>query len=124
MGKRTFHTRVVVVHYDSNDVRVFETETEEEGQKWYRALGRLVAYGLQGKDRDDSTQLMSLSLGNPEMTACYHNPLPVPRDRDGFEIYSGSPDQAVSVMWDRLRSEQPFVLGAVLHDDGEWGFHS
>ena len=83
-----------------------------------------MAYGLQDKDREDSTQLVSLSLGNPEMTACYHKPLPVPRDKDGFEIYSGSPEQAVHVMWDRLRSEQPFVLGAVQHDDGEWGFHS
>lgn len=119
MKNRTFHTRVVVVHYDSNDL-----DAPGDRQKWYYALGRLVAYGLQDKDREDSTQLVSLSLGNPEMTACYHKPLPVPRDKDGFEIYSGSPEQAVHVMWDRLRSEQPFVLGAVQHDDGEWGFHS
>ena len=125
MKNKSFNTRVIVLHYDSTNVPIFKTA--EERHDWERALGRLVTYGLQGEG-EDGTQLVNMTFGmDPtEIQAAYYPPVPVPRDEEGFAVYRGSPDQAVDALRERLRegSGRPFVIGAVLHEDREWGFHS
>ena len=125
MKSRTYHTRVIVLHYDSTNVPIFKTA--EEWHDWERVLGRLVTYGLQGEgEGEDGAQLVNMAFGmNPtEVHAAYYPPAPVPRDEEGFAIYQGSPEQAVKELRDRLYAGTPFVIGAVLHEDHEWGFHS
>lgn len=127
---KRLHTRVVVISYFEDEVPLHTTL--EEQQEWYAALGRMVAYGLhddRNKAEDSSTQLVRLGLRNKpmEIDACYHIPVPVmqPRYADGVPKYIGIADHHLHELQDSLTTTKNcFVMGAVRHPDGKWGFHS
>lgn len=125
---KNLHTRVVVLNYFEDEVPLHTTDKEQ--QEWYAALGRMVAYGLyndRNKAEDSSTQFVRLDLRkNPvEIGACYHKQVPQPRYDDGAPRYVGTAYQALRGLQDTLTTpETCFVMGAVLHSGGKWGFHS
>lgn len=126
MSKMTLHTRVVVLSYYSEEAPTFATSKERE--RWEQALGRQVAYDLSGPEATEhTTQLVTIGLDNypQEITASYHNKIKVERDDHGFIIYSGSAEEVLHKFIDKLRTPYTtFTIGAVLHSDGKWGFHS
>lgn len=122
----TYHNRVINLFYKDSEVPMFKTD--EEMNEWHRALGRLVAYGLQREAEADTVQLVDIStLSKDDMTAVYSRPMAaLNMHPDGYTRYLGSPAAALYdyVADCRNREEgRPFVLGAVLHGD-KWGFHS
>ena len=125
---KNLHTRVVVLHYFEDEVPLHTTDKEQ--QEWYAALGRMVAYGLyndRNKAEDSSTQFVRLDLRkNPvEIGACYHKQVLQPRYEDGEPKYVETATQYLHELQDKLTTQKSgFVMGAVLHSDGKWGFHS
>ena len=125
---KNLHTRVVVLNYFEDDVPLHSTI--EEQQEWYAALGRMVAYGLysdRSKAEDSTTQYVSLGFRkNPvEIDACYHKQVLQPRYEGGGPKYVGTATQDLHGLQDKLTAYKGgFVMGAVLHSDGKWGFHS
>lgn len=122
-----FHTRVISLTYSADEVPEFKTTKERKA--WYEALGYLVAYGLHGPDNepsDHSMDLVTMYLGKtPSIDACYRNPVLQERYEDDSCRYLGTPDHDL----DKLKSvlsygSRSFTLGAVLGEDGKWGFHS
>ena len=125
---KTLHTRVVVLNYFEDEVPLHSTI--EEQQEWYAALGRMVAYGLyndRNKAEDATTQYVRLGFRKKpvEIDACYHMPVPQPRHEDGSPRYGGTVSNYLHGLQDTLTTQKSgFVMGAVLHSDGKWGFHS
>lgn len=124
-----YHTRIVVLSYAEDSVPEFADEASRNA--WYAALGRQVAYGLfstQNPAKDHSTQLVNMTLNTYcELQICAHYYTPVLQIRydDGCAKFTGTPDEALSNLTDKLMSTQyPLTIGAVLHQSGEWGFHS
>ena len=123
---KNLHTRVIVLTYFEDEVPLHATGKEQ--QEWYAVLGRMVAYGLyhdRNKAEDNSTQYVKLGFRkNPiEIDAVYHRPLPQLRHEDGHAEYLGTPEEALTNLQFMLFCN-PIVMGAVLHSDGTWGFHS
>ena len=124
----TYHNRVINIFYNEDKLPTFKTD--EELNEWHRALGRLVAYGLQreAEAETDTVQLVEITtLSKDEMTAIYSRPMAaLNMHPDGYTRYLGSPAAALSYYvadYRRRAGGRPFVLGAVLHGD-KWGFHS
>ena len=123
---KNLHTRVIVLNYFEDEVPLHATDKEQ--QEWYAALGRMVAYGLyhdRNPAEESTTQYVRLGFReNPvEIDACYHKPVPLLRYEDGMAKFIGSPDEVISNL-SLMLTGNPFVMGAVLHSDGKWGFHS
>ena len=122
----TYHSRVINLFYNGDKLPTFKTD--EELNEWHRALGRLVAYGLQREAEADTVQLVEIAALYPvEMTAIYSRPMAaLNMHPDGYTRYLGSLAAAlydyVADCWSR-EGGRPFVIGAVLHGD-KWGFHS
>jgi hypothetical protein len=124
---KNLHTRVIVLSYFEDEVPLHATDKEQ--QEWYAALGRMVAYGLhqdRNKAEDSTTQYVDMGFRkNPiEIDAVYHEPVPQPRYADGTPKFVGTAAQDIKELREHLASSNCFVMGAVLHSDGKWGFHS
>jgi hypothetical protein len=128
---RNYHTRVLVLNYSDEDLPQFETQ--EEIDAWYQAVGRMVLYGMRKDAAEDTIQLVTagLSKSPTELCAAYHPTLPARAEKyeDGFGRYIGSTSEVVDNFTEQLheRSQEQgraFVMAAVLHSDGTWGFHS
>lgn len=125
---KNLHTRVVVLNYFEDEVPLHTTDKEQ--QEWYAALGRMVAYGLyndRSKAEDSTTQYVSLGFRKKpmEIDACYHMPVLQPRYEVWGAKYVGTADQYLQELQYLLTTpKNGFVMGAVLHSDGKWGFHS
>ena len=125
---KNLHTRVLVLNYFEDEVPLHATDKEQ--QEWYAALGRMVAYGLyhdRNPAEESTTQYVRLGFReNPvEIDACYHKPVLQQRYEDGTPKFVGTADQGLNDLRDHLTTPKDcFVMGAVLHSDGKWGFHS
>ena len=122
-----FHRRVFILSYFDDKIPKFATL--EDQNAFHQALGRMVAYGLQSGAEHDTIQLVSSGITQKplEIDAAYYRPIQASTvDEDGF--YRGLPVQyEESEFRFNLASQSegtPFVMGAVLHEDGKWGFHS
>jgi hypothetical protein len=129
---RDFHTRVLVINYSSDEIPKFATDKEH--QAWLVAVGRMVVYGMGDKNDGevDSIDLVRGGFGKNPLEFCctYSRSLPMyGKDSEGWSVVAGSE-------WERLSNFESgfldaarklghgFTIGAVLHSDGEWGFHS
>ena len=125
---KNLHTRVLVLNYFEDEVPLHATDREQ--QEWYAALGRMVAYGLyhdKFRAADSTTQYVRLALRkNPvEIDAYYHKPVPQQRYGDGTPKFVRTAYQYLNELRYELTTPKDcFVMGAVLHGDGKWGFHS
>ena len=126
---KTFHSRIFVLHYAQEDLPHFETG--ESLQAWHAAVGRMVLYGMYEPQERDTLQLVSATIGtNPvEMDAGYFPRVTTTTETwgDGSPKYLNSPSAKVGnfiVEFRNMSSGRAFVMGAVLHSDGEFGFHS
>lgn len=126
---KTYHQRVFILDYAQEDLPMFKTDAEMN--EFYRVLGRTLAYGMYGDRDEDCLDLVTSTLTvNPlEVDAAYWPRLPcVDKYEDGSRKYLGSAEGAVRELQENLRRRMngraPFVIGAVLHGDGAWGFHS
>lgn len=123
---KNLHTRVIVLSYFEDEVPLHATHQEQEA--YYAALGRMVAYGLyhdRNKAEDSTTQYVEMGFRkNPvEIDAAYHKPVPQQRYVDWTPKHIGTPDEAITNL-NFMLACNPFVMGAPLHSDGKWGFHS
>lgn len=122
---KNLHTRILILNYFEDEVPIHDTKEEQD--KWYAALGRMVAYGLRNernRAEHDTMQFVSMTFDlNPtEIDACYSSE--VARWADG-EFTRGPAEECLDNLYENLTKKgQQFVMGAVLHSDGEWGFHS
>lgn len=130
MSDNRYHQRFFVLHYDEKSLPRFETD--EGLQDFYAALGRMMFYGLHREATEDLVDIVTAGITqNPlEITAAYHRPLPA-RDKweDGTSKYidsnSEACDELVKKLTHRAREQgRAFVMGAVKHNDGKFGFHS
>lgn len=130
MSENRYHQRFFVLHYDEKSLPKFETGAEV--QDFYAALGRMMFYGLQREATEDRVDIVTAGITqNPvEITAAYHRPLPA-RDTwgDGTPKYIDSTswacDELVKKLTHAAREQgRAFVMAAVKHNDGEFGFHS
>ena len=125
---KNMHTRVLVLNYFEDEVPLHATDREQ--QEWYAALGRMVAYGLyhdKNKAEDSSTQYVRLGFRKSpvEIDACYHKPVLQQRYEDGTPKFVRTADQYLNELRYELTTPNDcFAMGAVLHSDGKWGFHS
>ena len=126
MAKNKYHQRVFVMNYDEQSLPKFESNAEQD--EFYKAVGRMMCYGLHREAETDRVDLVVGSLNrNPiELCCAYHQwKEGFLRYADGSSRYTGSPFDAVSQFVDRMKGEWPFVMAAVksTHDD-KFGFHS
>lgn len=126
-----YHRRILVLDYSDEGIPMHKTQ--EDLDAWYQAVGRMVTYGLKKEASEDTIQLVTAGLTrNPaEFCAAFHRTLPACAEKyqDGHSRYIGSTSEATDNFVDslhRLSEEQgrSFVMAAVLHSDGKWGFHS
>lgn len=123
-----YHTRVFVLNYSNDSLPKFETAAEID--EYHRALGRMVAYGMAPSDEDTVTLVAAGITQNPlEVCAAYYYPLPAQRMENGERWYIGSASEVVGTLIDTLAEKskalhRPFVMAAVKHNDGKFGFHS
>lgn len=123
-----YHTRIFVLAYSD---LALEKLRNTNIDAFHQALGRQVAYNLF-RDRDeDMVEYVSASLHDNEVVACHHPMLKALPEvyGDGVKRYIGSNQEQVNCFDQALRAKtqdlgRPFVLGAILHSDGQWGFHS
>lgn len=123
-----YHQRIVVLNYSEDDVPTFNNQKDQDA--WYQALGRMVAYDLQRDAVDNSTQIVSgrLSRNPTEVCLDYFPPAFTVRDEDGHVVVGGIKSMVDWRIWEaqsHMRDTgRPFTMGAVLHSDNKWGFHS
>ena len=124
-----YHKRILVINYSDNDLPRFQSD--EEHSKWLQAVGRMVVYGMHANDDSRGGQLELVTGGftkNPvEFDCCYWPRLSNDISSEG--AYSDNPTVKADRLVAELRNDmgdnaRPFVIGAVLHGDGHWGFHS
>lgn len=127
----TFQRRIINLTYRSDTLPTFETQDAQDD--YYRALGRMVAFGMLRSVESDTIQVVNAAItARPlEICATYHPPVSAQPEQyaDGHRKYIGSPsertDQLITAMLEDARKEgSPFVMAAVRHGDGRWGFHS
>ena len=127
MGNKRYHERILHIHYSDEDLPTFQSN--EEHAAWLQAVGRMVVYGMHNNDRDEVFELVTAGFTtNPFELDCHYWPkLP---GRIDYEIpYETNPTVMAANMEVALRNmmpkqARPFTIGAVLHGDGKWGFHS
>lgn len=126
-----FHRRLVSLSYFTEDLPKFQTENEI--QAWYAAVGRMVLFGLAQDAPDDTVQLVQMGITqNPlELDAVYCRTLPAYQERYANGEYRSldSHGSRIAELERYLHEEsqklgRPFVMGAVKHADGVFGFHS
>lgn len=124
-----YHIRVITLHYDEATLPKFKKQ--EEIDAWHQAVGRMVCYGLQQEAEDDTIQLVTGGItANPlELDLHYYAPLPPERHENGDRKYVNTPSEWLNTTVDRLVEKsvklyRGITIGAVLHSDGHWGFHS
>lgn len=129
--KRHYHKRVFILHYCGEDVPMFATDAERDD--YLKAVGYLVTYGMSRDADEDMLEVVTAGLtGKPlEIDAAYHARLPVTdvKDAEGYPIfYKGDGaklDAALDPLIGKAREKhRAFVMGAVKHNDGKFGFHS
>lgn len=122
------HERVLVLHYSDADLPRFQTESEHAA--WLQAVGRMVVYGMHSNEGRES-QLELVTGGftrNPWELDCHYWPRLNNSISDSLP-YSENSTVKVDALVNELRQQmgkdaRPFTIGAVLHSDGKWGFHS
>ena len=123
-----YHQRVIVLNYSEDDVPTFNNQKDQDA--WYQTLGRMVAYDLQHDAVDDSTQIVSgrLSRNPTEVCLGYFPPALTVRDEYRCVVHGGIKamvDHHILEAQRHMRDTgRPFTMGAVLYNDGKWGFHS
>lgn len=125
MANNKYHQRVFVLNYDEQSLPKFETQAEVD--EFHKTVGRMICYGLAREAETDRVDVVVGSLGrNPvELCCAYHQwQEGFLRYADGTHRYTGSPFDAVHQFVDRMKGERPFVMAAVQHHDGKFGFHS
>lgn len=131
MKTKHFHKRVFVFTYFDEDLPKFETQ--EEIDEWHRALGRMVAYGLNRDATEDTIEIVTAGLTTKPLEVCagYHARLPVTdvKDADGNLCYYKGDGAKLDTVLDQLTikargQHRAFVMAAVKHSDGKFGFHS
>lgn len=131
MSHRTWQKRLVVIDYNPSNLPTFGTSAEID--EYHRALGRMVAYGLLHEAEEDTVQLVQAALATAPLEICatYHQPISSQRERyaDGQPKYIGSSAERNDNFLNAVRTEslsrgRPFVMAAILHQDGKWAFHS
>ena len=123
-----YHQRVFILNYAEDDVPTFSNQKDQNA--WYQALGRMVAYGMQRDAVDDSTQIVTAGMRRNPIEICmnYKPPATTVRDEDGNTVHAGTKSMVDHHIWEAERhmrdTGRPFTMGAVLHNDNKWGFHS
>jgi hypothetical protein len=123
-----YHQMVIALNYSEYALPTFDTPAEQDA--WHQALGRMVAFGLLREAEDDSTRVVVGHVGrNPtEVLMCYYPPVLATRDAEGFTRTLGTPkgamDGILGDLLDKGWHGYGFTMGAVLHNDGKWGYHS
>ena len=123
-----YHQRVIILNYSEDDVPAFTNQADQNA--WYQALGRMVAYNLQPDAVDDSTQIVTGHLRRNPLEICLSYPPPAVavRDDDGYRVHSGTKSMVDHHIWEAQHhmsdTGRSFTMGAVLHSDNKWGFHS
>ncbi len=123
-----YHQRVIILNYSEKDVPTFTNQVDMDA--WYQALGRMVAYGMQRDAVDDSTQIVAGNLRRNPLEICltYSPPALAMRDDDAYRVHSGTKSMVDHHIWEAQHhmsdTGRPFTMGAVLHNDNKWGFHS
>jgi len=128
---KSYQRRIVNLTYFPDALPSFDNQEAQDD--YYRALGRMVAFGLLRNPDDDAIQVVNAAITNHPLEICatYHPPVPAQPERyaDGHRKYLGSPgertDTLITTMLEDARKQgRPFVMAAVFHNDGKWGFHS
>ena len=131
MSSRTCQKRLVVIDYNPANLPTFRTSAEID--EYHRALGRMLAYGLLREAEEDTVQLVQAAFTTAPLEICatYHQPISSQRERypDGQPKYLGSSAEHNDAFFNAVRTEslnqgRPFVMAAILHQDGKWAFHS
>ena len=123
---KNLHTRIITLNYFEDEVPIHDTKEDQD--KWYTTLGKMVAYGLRNERNGaehDTMQYVSLyfDLNPTEITACFNSE--VVRRTEADNLTRNPAEESLEALYDELtKKSRPFVMGAVLHSDGEWGFHS
>jgi hypothetical protein len=126
-----YHTRIINLSYRDEDLPTFSTQ--EEIDAWHAAVGRMVLYGMRKEAMEDTIQMVNMGLTTKpaELCASYHATLPACAEKyeDGHARYIGSTAELVTNATSELHNRsqavgRSFVMAAVLHSDGKWGFHS
>ena len=123
-----YHQRVIILNYSEDDVPAFTNHADQNAR--YQALGRMVAYNLQPDAVDDSTQIVTGHLRRNPLEICLSYPPPAVAvsDDDGYRVHSGTKSMVDHHIWEAQHhisdTGRPFTMGAVLHNDNKWGFHS
>ena len=127
-----YHRRIFSLTYDSAQLPMFETDAEM--QDYCAAVGRMVVYGLQrDAAAEASVQLVTAGITQKPLELCcaYSQPLLEKADtyRSGTPRYIDSTAQEVDIFMGTLRGRadalgRAFVMAAVKHSDGKFGFHS
>lgn len=127
----TYQRRIINLTYFPKSLPSFTTQDAQDD--YYRALGRMVAFGLLHDPADDTIQVVNASITNKPLEICatYHPPVSAQPERyaDGHRKYLGSPGERTdtlitAMLEDAQKQGRPFVMAAVFHNDGRWGFHS
>ncbi len=131
MKKTTYHDLIFKISYSSDCIPQFETQEDQD--KFFRALGRMVFYAMLGPDQDkDTVKIVNASLGKDplEILGVYFAPLPsAEMGEDGYPVYYRGPaaeiDNTLLGIIDKSREvHRPFTMAAIKHRNGEFGFHS
>lgn len=127
----TFQRRIINLSYRPDALPGFQTQEAQDD--YYRALGRMVAFGLLRDPSEDAIQVVNATITEHPLEICatYHPPVSAQPEQyeDGHRKYLGSPgertDHLISaILEDARKAGTPFVMAAVRHNDGQWGFHS
>ena len=127
MEKNLYHQRVVVLKYNERTIPKFQTQAEIDA--WHQAVGRMVCYGLIQDGLEDATDLVFGTITDRPLELCcgYYPAQPSYPEKyeDGYPKVLGSLASKVEQFVTMLNGgRRPFVVGAILHSDGKWGFHS
>ena len=91
-------------------------ETEEEQNNFFSALGRQVCWNLLHQDAPDNSFTTVTIDGKLEIIACHYK-----------TFSQQSLDHAITQMRGLINIhpiENPFVIGAIRDDKGQYSFHS
>lgn len=131
MTKRTYNEIVFRLTYSPQDLPTFETQAACDD--FFKALGRMVHYAMQdNRQEQDEVRIVNAHMTtNPlEVCAAYHAALPAAEiGEDGYPYYYRGAQGKLSAALDPLIEQsknihRPFVMAAVQHQDGTFGFHS
>lgn len=122
-----YHTRVFI--FDFQDDKLPQFKTREDYEKFEAMIGRMVMYGCYDQQPCDTIQYANgfIAPAGDEMIVSYRKLEAQPETwDDGSRKYMNSPLAAVETFKGAMQREGAsyITIGAVLHDDKKWGFHS